>query len=118
MTDPILELVDPGDVELSGQSADDIQIAESEEEDLLIELDSHDDIVLADGGEDDLVLEDSYAGELPYDFYHGPYNVTPILYDGQELRTDQKIMTDNVTVEAIPITRTTNPYGGQTVVIG
>lgn len=118
MHDPILELGNPDDIELSGSSADDIQISESQEEDLLIELSEHDDITLTSGEEGDLVLEDSYAGSLPYDFYNGPYNVRPILYNGQRLETKQKILTDDVTVEAIPVTTTTNPYGGQTVVIG
>lgn len=49
--------------------------------------------------------------------YGGEYEVTPRLYP-QYLDTDGKYMDDDVTVYEIPITRTTNPYGGQTVVIG
>lgn len=49
--------------------------------------------------------------------YGGEYEVTPRLYE-QYLDTDGKYMEDDVTVFEIPITRTSNPYGGQTVVIG
>lgn len=118
MHDPILELWNPNDIELNGSSANDIQISESQEEDILIELNEYNDIMLSGGDEGDIILEDSYAGGIPYDFYNGPYNVRPILYNGQKLETKQKILTDDVTVEAIPVTTTTNPHGGQTVVIG
>lgn len=118
MSDPILDFGTPGDIELNGQNPDDVQITENQEEDLLIELDGHADVVLADGEEDDLILEDSYPGAIPYNYYHGPYAVTPILHDDQNLETNQKILTDDVTVKPIPVTITTNPYGGKTVVIG
>lgn len=49
--------------------------------------------------------------------YHGEYEVTPRLYE-QYLDTNDKYMNDDVTVLEIPITWTTNPYGGQTVLIG
>ena len=52
-----------------------------------------------------------------YDRYAGPYNVTPRLYE-QSLATADKVMSDDVTVFEIPVTRTTNPDGGQTVLIG
>ena len=51
------------------------------------------------------------------DTYDGSYEVTPRLY-AQSLETDGKLMEDDVTVYEIPITRTTNPQGGQTVLIG
>ena len=116
--DPILELGEYPEINLTGTEADDIQFEESQEEDLLIELDGYGDIVLSDLLEDDIVLEDSYAGQITYDYYEGPYNVRPILYDAQELNTNQKIMLGNVTVEEIPITWTTNQYGGITAIIG
>lgn len=53
------------------------------------------------------------AGET----YDGSYEVTPRLY-AQSLDTDGKLMRDDVTVYEIPVTRTTNPHGGQTVLIG
>ena len=49
--------------------------------------------------------------------YGGPYEVTPRLY-AQSLDTDGKLMEDDVTVYEIPVTRTTNPTGGLTVLIG
>ncbi len=49
--------------------------------------------------------------------YGGEYEVTPRLYE-QYLNTDSKYMDRNVTVYEIPITRTSNIAGGQTVVIG
>ncbi len=49
--------------------------------------------------------------------YDGAYEVIPRLY-AQSLDTDGKLMRDDVTVYEIPVTRTTNPHGGQTVLIG
>lgn len=49
--------------------------------------------------------------------YTGPYTVTPRIEE-QVLATSQRFMTDNVTVETIPVTYTTNIHGGKTVVIG
>lgn len=51
------------------------------------------------------------------ELYAGPYEVTPRLY-AQSLDTDGKLMEDDVTVFEIPISRTTNPTGGLTVLIG
>lgn len=48
--------------------------------------------------------------------YTGQYNVTPD-FDTQTLETENKYMTDDVTVFPIPVHRTTNPYG-TTVYIG
>ena len=52
-----------------------------------------------------------------YDWYEGAYEVTPRLYT-QTLDTDHKIMSDDVTIDEIPITRTSNPQDGLTVLIG
>lgn len=49
--------------------------------------------------------------------YEGPYDVTPTL-EMQALGTQGKYMQHNVTVREIPVTRTTNPYDGITVLIG
>lgn len=51
------------------------------------------------------------------DYYDGPYDVTPRLNE-QTLETHDKTMIEDVTVYQIPITITTNPYDGKTVVIG
>lgn len=49
--------------------------------------------------------------------YEGPYEVTPE-FSAQTLPTKGKSMRDDVTVHAIPVSRTTNPQGGKTVYIG
>jgi len=49
--------------------------------------------------------------------YDGPYEVIPRVY-AQSLDTDRKLMSDDVTVHEIPVTRTSNPEGGLTVLIG
>ena len=51
------------------------------------------------------------------DPYTGEYIVIPRVYE-QTLETRQKLMTDDVTVREIPVTRTSNPQGGLTVLIG
>ena len=51
------------------------------------------------------------------DWYDGPYEVTPRLYQ-QSLATDNKLMQEDVTVHQIPVVYTSNPFDGQTVVIG
>lgn len=51
------------------------------------------------------------------EYYQGPYEVTPRL-NQQILETNDKTMTDDVTVYEIPITYTSNPYDGKTVLIG
>lgn len=53
----------------------------------------------------------------PYDEYEGPYEVTPKFRE-QTLETVNKLMTDDVTVHTIPVNRTLNPSGGNTVSIG
>lgn len=51
------------------------------------------------------------------DPYEGTYEVTPRVY-AQSLETDGKLMSDDVTIYEIPVTRTSNPQGGLTVLIG
>ena len=51
------------------------------------------------------------------DPYMGEYAVTPRLTE-QTLPTQYKVMMDDVLVRGIPITETSNPYGGKTVLIG
>lgn len=50
--------------------------------------------------------------------YEGNYTVIPILDNDQILETFRKVMKEDLTVKAIPVVRTTNIYGGKTVVIG
>ena len=49
--------------------------------------------------------------------YDGPYEVTPRFHE-QTLKTKNKLMTDDVTVEVIPAHEVSNPAGGLTVTIG
>lgn len=63
------------------------------------------------------------TGELtiPYTMseepYEGDYEVIPRVYP-QYLETSGKSMNTDVTVYEIPVTKTSNPQGGQTVLIG
>lgn len=49
--------------------------------------------------------------------YEGPYDVTP-RFTEQVLPTEDKHMLEDVTIEPIEVSRTSNPYGGKTVYIG
>ena len=49
--------------------------------------------------------------------YDGSYNVIPRVYQ-QVLPTKDKLMTDDVTVEVIPLAKVLNPSNGYTVTIG
>ena len=49
--------------------------------------------------------------------YSGKYNVIPD-FEFQTLETKNRRLKDDVTVEAIRVSRTTNPSGGTTVYIG
>ena len=49
--------------------------------------------------------------------YEGEYIVIPKLHE-QTLETRHKTMSNDVTVKEIPITVTSNPQGGKTVLIG
>ena len=49
--------------------------------------------------------------------YTGDYDVIPRVYE-QILYTKDKLMTDDVTVEVIPLTKTLNLSNGYTVTIG
>ena len=51
------------------------------------------------------------------DPYQGDYEITPRLYQPL-FDTNGKLMHDDLTVYEIPVTRTTNPTGGLTVLIG
>lgn len=53
------------------------------------------------------------GGKLPY--YTGPYTVIPKPYEDQTLETSQKSMSENMVIEKVPYSETTNPSGGTTV---
>ena len=89
------------------------------EDDFIVLLDEEsDDLVMSVEEYDDLILETDVATVTPYPEYTGEHIVTPILYDNQTLSTQHKVLKQDITVKPIPVIQTTNPYGGQTVVIG
>ena len=63
------------------------------------------------------------SGVLPpsgdYDTYSGDYSVkVPFGGDDAVLETENKLMRDNLTVEAVNVSETTNTAGGKTMIIG
>ena len=55
--------------------------------------------------------------EYVNDPYEGEYTVTPKV-EAQTMFTKDKVMMDDVTIKEIPIYRTSNTSGGNTVFIG
>lgn len=86
-------------------------------QELVLILDGDDELCLFLYEDEDfeLILTDPAGALIPA--YEGDYEVTPRLYE-QILETDGKRMTDDVTVKVIPVTYTSNPYNGKTVLIG
>ena len=66
------------------------------------------------GGELELELES--PGYIP-PMYEGPYMVTPD-FTSQVLETAEKMMSDDVIVDEIPVAEVTNPAGGLTLTVG
>lgn len=65
-------------------------------------------------GDDGLIAE---VTSFDVDPYEGEYEVTPRL-GSQTLDTDGKVMVEDLIVHEIPVVKTTNIQGGQTVLIG
>jgi hypothetical protein len=59
----------------------------------------------------------SVMGDLSYPLYSGPYDATPTV-DGMTLATKRRSLSEDVTVEPIPIGSVSNASGGRTVTIG
>lgn len=55
--------------------------------------------------------------DVLFDMYTGPYDVIPSTVQ-QTLYTQNKVMSNNVTVQKIPYYETPNPQGGNTIFIG
>lgn len=53
-----------------------------------------------------------------YDTYEGSYTVKSVFGNDYALHTEGKLLTDDITVQKIPVVSTSNLYGGRTVVIG
>lgn len=64
-----------------------------------------------------VTMEVDKGGEqhLPYD---GPYVTDASFYFDRILRTNGRVMSDNVTVNRIPVLEASNPQGGKTITIG
>lgn len=58
-----------------------------------------------------------FGGGGDYEDYDGPYTAVP-RFVNQVFDTMDKHMVDDFTVEAIEVSRTSNPSGGKTVYIG
>lgn len=54
---------------------------------------------------------------VDHEYYVGEYDVTPKI-EQQVLSTNDKLMTDDITVKAIPFYEVSNPQGGTTFIIG
>lgn len=52
-----------------------------------------------------------------HETYNGEYNVIPKIEE-QTLNTSDKLMLDDVKIKAIPFYEVSNPYNGETVIIG
>lgn len=72
---------------------------------------------LVDDGRINISVDDIYGVAGGYDFFEGPYEVTPET-NPQELETKDKLMADNVVVFEIPYYETSNLSGGVTAIIG
>ena len=57
------------------------------------------------------------SGRCHHETYDGTYEVTPT-FSKQTLNTHNKLMTDDLTVRPIEVSRTSNPQGGKTIFIG
>lgn len=66
-------------------------------------------------GVESVTFQCAEGGQMPP--YTGEYNVTP-KFEQTTLATKDKTMANDVTVRAIPVSRTTNPSGGKTIYIG
>lgn len=73
------------------------------------------DVEYEESFEIELTIEEGTGGTLPY--YTDAYEVTPRKVE-QVLGTKNKSMRDDVKVNPITYSETTNPEGGKTVIIG
>jgi hypothetical protein len=71
----------------------------------------------AQGGQATVNVEVLPVRVISPDEYKGDYTATPE-FEAQTFETKDKLMTDDFTVESIPVYDTTNPAGGITIYIG
>ena len=56
-------------------------------------------------------FDEELAAITNYDYYEGPYVVTPLAYNKIILETNDKLMQDDVTVNEVPYFETSNVSG-------
>lgn len=104
--------VDDTSLEADVQNSTNFVISDMECTDTEVNIDSD---IFSNSLDIEFQVDFGQGGELPW--YSGPYVVTPTFED-QELDTDHKSMREDVTVKEIPVARTINKAGGNTVIIG
>lgn len=66
----------------------------------------------------ELSIEEAYVSSyIDADVYEGQYTVTPS-FEIQTLQTKNKVLTNDIAVNAIEVSRVSNLQGGKTVYIG
>lgn len=80
---------------------------------LITEIDGDFEFNSVEDGEGGVYIEVSAQS---YDNYDGPYTIIPAT-ESQVLETQNKVMSDDVTVTSIPYYNVSNPAGGKTVYI-
>lgn len=86
-----------------------VQFTETDQH-LVVDFQESDSVLTVDFGEVTEVYRDGIQD------YAGPYEVTPKV-DSQSLPTKGKLMTNDVTINEIPVFRVSNTSGGTTVYI-
>ena len=61
-------------------------------------------------------IKGSISNNVEKTYYDGEYEVTPRL-QAQTLETADKTMRKDITIKEVPVSETTNPDGGTTIVI-
>lgn len=65
----------------------------------------------------DISIKGCLSMPVGYEDYTGNYNILPEVKE-QIIPTSNKHMTEDLTIQAIPFYKTTNPQGGETIIIG
>lgn len=84
-------------------------------------------LIFSDGEQFNIEVDDGVSLDVGIDEsivviegepYEGEYEATSLVAEDYELETNNKLMTDNVTIKKIPYEAVENPQGGNTVTIG
>ena len=82
--------------------------------DKIIVIEGDPTLLLALDGDPDVTINGSTE---THETYFGPYEVIPLAFTDQILETNNKIMTDDVTVFKVPYHETSNLFDGKTAYI-